>query len=165
MDFTPWTVFVDLGLVSILLLLGQLLRARVGFIQKLFLPANVLAGLGGLLLGPNGFALIPLSSSIAAYPGVLIALIFASLPFASQEFTFKSSRGATELWAYSSVTMLLQWGLGMLFGLVVLGAVWPALYHGFGAILASGFVGGHGTAAAIGAALPSAAGTKPAPWP
>ena len=152
MDFTPWTAFVDLGLVAILLLLGQLIRSRIVAVQKMFLPANVIAGALGLLLGPNGFDILPLSSAIAAYPGILIALIFAALPFASREFTWASSRrSAGELWAYSTVTMLLQWGLGLLFALVVLGAIWPELHRGFGAILASGFVGGHGTAAAVGA--------------
>ena len=61
-------------------------------VQKLFLPANVLAGAAGLLLGPNGFAVLPLSSAIGTYPGILIALIFASLPFASGEFSAASSR-------------------------------------------------------------------------
>ena len=154
MEFTPWSVFVDLAVVALLLLLGQLARVRFVFVQKLFLPANVLAGAGGLLLGPNGLGLLPLSSAIGTYPGILIALIFAALPFASGGLTVKSNRrGLGELWAYSSATMLLQWGLGLLFALVLLRAVWPGLNRGFGAVLASGFVGGHGTAAAVGQAF------------
>ena len=86
------------------------------------------------------------------YPGVLIALIFAALPFAAQSGAWKGMRrGVIELGGYSSVFILLQWGGGLLFGLAVLRAVWPDLHPGFGLVLASGFVGGHGTAAAIGA--------------
>ena len=154
MSFTPWTLFTDLGLVALLLLGGQLLRAKVPPVQRLFLPANVLAGLAGLALGPNGADILPFSDAIGKYPGILIALIFASLPFSSREFSRKSGRATVaELWSYSTLTILLQWGLGLLFALVLLRAVWPALHPGFGAILASGFVGGHGTAAAVGAAF------------
>ena len=59
----------------------------------------------------------------------------------------------TELWAYSTATMCLQWGGGVVSSLLLLRAVWPDLHVGFGTLLASGFVGGHGTAAAVGAAF------------
>ena len=154
MDFTPWTAFADLGLIALLLLGGQLVRAHVVVVQRLFLPANVLAGLAGLALGPNGADLLPFSAAISKYPGILIAFIFASLPFSSQTFSFKASRGPIgELCAYSCLTIFMQWGLGLLFALALLTPLWPDLHPGFGAMLVSGFVGGHGTAAAIGSAF------------
>ena len=154
MGFTAWTLFVDLGLAAVLLLVGQLIRAKVVFVQRLFLPANVVAGALALALGPNGAELMPFSQAIGVYPGILIALVFASLPFASTGSLLASNRRSVgELWSYSTATMCLQWGLGMLFGLVVLRWVWPGLHSGFGSILASGFVGGHGTAAAVGTAF------------
>ena len=154
MPFTAWTLFTDLGLIAILLLLGQLVRARLALVQRLFLPANVLAGLTGLVLGPHALDLLPFSDAIGTYPGVLIALIFASLPFSSGAVSVAARRRpVAELCAYSILIIFLQWGAGLLFGLVLLGALWPALHPGFGAILASGFVGGHGTAAAIGSAF------------
>ncbi|NKB70194.1 MAG: sodium:glutamate symporter [Candidatus Latescibacteria bacterium] len=151
MDFSVWALFIDAGLAALLLLGGLLLRARVGPVQRAFLPANVLAGLVGLALGPQGLGLIPFSDSIGRYPGVLIALIFAALPFAAQGGSGKGlRRGVVELCGYSSVFILLQWGGGLLVGLSVLSPIWPDLHPGFGLVLASGFVGGHGTAAAIG---------------
>lgn len=40
-----------------------------------------------------------------------------------------------------------------LFGLYVLNSIWPDLNSAFGAMLPTGFYGGHGTAAAIGGAF------------
>ena len=50
-DFTPWTLFVDTGIISVLLLLGKLMRVKIRFIQKLFIPPSLLAGFIGLSLG------------------------------------------------------------------------------------------------------------------
>ena len=54
-DFTPWTLFVDTGIISVLLLLGKLMRVKIRFIQRLFIPPSLLAGFIGLSLGPHGF--------------------------------------------------------------------------------------------------------------
>lgn len=43
-DFTPWTLFVDTGIISVLLLLGKLMRVKIRFIQRLFIPPSLLAG-------------------------------------------------------------------------------------------------------------------------
>ena len=47
-DFTPWTLFVDTGIISVLLLLGKLMRVKIRFIQRLFIPPSLLAGFIGL---------------------------------------------------------------------------------------------------------------------
>ncbi len=154
MTFSPWGLFVDLGAAAILLLAGQLLRSRVSVMQRLFLPASVIGGLMGLALGPNGIGILKLSDVFSTYPGILIALIFASLPFASEPVNLKArSRPLTNIWAFSTVATLLQWGAGVMITILVLRLLWPDLNPGFGAIIASGFVGGHGTAAAVGAAF------------
>lgn len=111
----------------------------------------MIAGFLGLILGPNGVDRLPFSNFIASYPGVLITFIFASLPFSSKDFIFKTNgRRVGEIGIYSSIFILWQWGLGMFFALAVLDFIWPELHPGFGTLLAAGFVGGHGTAAAIG---------------
>ena len=149
-----WSVFGDLGCVSVLLLAGLLARTSLVWVQRLFLPASVIAGFGGLLAGPNGLDVLPFSPLLPQYPGVLITLVFAALPFTSPTFDWRTgSRRATELGAYSAAVVLLQWGLGLAFSLTVLSLIWSDLPPGFGTILAAGFVGGHGTAAALGAAF------------
>ncbi len=151
MAITSWQFFVDFGVASLLLLLGVLLRYRIKIIQRLFLPACVTGGIAGLVLGPEGMDILPFSKAISSYPGILIALIFATLPFSTPKAELKKiSGGIFEMWAYSSSINILQWGVPLLFSLLVLNSIWPDLNPGFGAILVSGFVGGHGTAAAIG---------------
>ena len=44
--FTPWTLFVDIGIISLLLLAGKLMRVKISLVQKLFIPPSLLAGFG-----------------------------------------------------------------------------------------------------------------------
>ena len=151
-DFTPWTLFVDAGIVALLLLAGKWIRVVVRPVQQLFIPPSLIAGCLGLALGPNGLGWIPLSSQVGTYAGILIAFIFGSLPFASQGR--QNDRGNIgRIWFYSQSGMLLQWTLGGVLGLTLLHWGWPQLHSAFGLAMPSGFCGGHGTAAAIGSAF------------
>ena len=149
--FTPWTLFVDIGIVSALLLIGKLMRVRIKLVQKLFIPPSLLAGFIGLALGPHGFDVLPLSTQTGTYAGILIAFIFGALPLTSQKVQGKN-RGIANMWAYSQGGLLLQWAFGGFLGFLILNQLWP-LSPGFGITMPSGFCGGHGTAAAIGQAF------------
>ena len=149
--FTPWTLFVDIGIISLLLLVGKLMRVKLKFIQKLFIPPSLLAGFIGLALGPHGFDVLPLSTKTGTYAGILIAFIFGALPLTSQKAKGNTQEIGT-MWAYSQAGLLLQWAFGGLLGLLILNQIWP-LSPGFGITMPSGFCGGHGTAAAIGQAF------------
>ena len=154
-DFTPWTLFVDIGIISALLLLGKLMRVKIPAIQKLFIPPSLLAGFMGLALGPGGFNVIPLSNQTGTYAGILIAFIFGCLAFTSQSAKDNGGKVA-RMWAYSQTGMLLQWGFGGLLGIMALKAIWPDITDAFGISMPAGYCGGHGTAAAIGQAFGSA---------
>lgn len=108
-DFTPWTLFVDTGIISVLLLLGKLMRVKIRFIQRLFIPPSLLAGFIGLSLGPHGFGIIPLSTQTGTYAGILIAFIFGALPLISQKAAKRDADNIGSMWAYSQAGMLLQW--------------------------------------------------------
>lgn len=153
-DYGPWTLFTDLGIIFALLLAGKLIRVKVKFIQKLFIPPSLIAGFLGLALGPNGFGVLPFSGQLGTYAGILIALVFAALPLSSPKFSFKEVSGRVgPIWAYAQLGMLIQWAVMGLFGLFVLNVIWPQLNPAFGIMLPTGFYGGHGTAAAIGSAF------------
>ena len=153
-SFTPWAFFVDLGLMAMLMLFGQILRAKVRLIQRLFIPPSLIAGLLGLALGPNGAGWLPFSGEMGTYASILIAFVFAALPFSSASTPIKEVvRTAGPMWAYAQLGMLLQWGVVGLLGLFVVNAIWPDLHEAFGIMLPTGFYGGHGTAAAIGSAF------------
>ena len=149
--FTPWTLFVDIGIISALLLIGKLMRTRIKLVQKLFIPPSLLAGFIGLAFGPYGLDILPLSNQTGTYAGILIAFIFGALPLTSQKVKGNNGEIAT-MWAYSQGGLLFQWAFGGLLGLLVLNQIWP-LSPGFGITMPSGYCGGHGTAAAIGQAF------------
>lgn len=149
--FTPWTLFVDIGIISALLLVGKWMRVKITWIQRLFIPPSLLAGFLGLALGSNGLGWLPLSNQVGTYAGILIALIFGALPLTSQKAERKGL-DVGSMWAYSQAGFLFQWAFGGLLGLLVLNHFWP-LSPGFGITMPSGFCGGHGTAAAVGHAF------------
>ena len=149
--FTPWTMVIDLGIISALILVGKYIRVKFNIVQKFLIPPSVLAGVIGLVLGPEVLGWLPLSGNLGTYAGILIAFVFASLPFtstsASRDFT-KVKR----MWGYSQGGMLLQWAFGGLIGILVLGRIWP-LNDSFGISMPAGYCGGHGSAAALGNAF------------
>ena len=149
--FTPWTIVVDLGIISALMLLGKLIRVKVKGIQRFLIPPAVIAGILGLILGPEVLGWLPLSGSLGTYAGILIAFVFAALPFTSTSKAREVAK-VKRMWGYSQGGMLLQWGFGGLLGILVLGRIWP-LNDSFGITMPAGFCGGHGSAAALGDAF------------
>ena len=149
--FTPWTIVVDLGIISALMLLGKLIRVKVKGIQRFLIPPAVIAGILGLILGPEVLGWLPLSGSLGTYAGILIAFVFAALPFTSTSKAREVAK-VKRMWGYSQGGMLLQWGFGGLIGILILGKIWP-LNDSFGITMPAGFCGGHGSAAALGEAF------------
>ena len=101
---------------------------------------------------PNGLGIIPFSEALSSYAGLLIAVVFAALPFTSKITSFaKAAKNVATTWAVSQSIVVLQWGAGLLIGLSVVGVVFSQMDipDGFGLMMAAGFMGGHGTAAAI----------------
>ncbi|BCV24041.1 sodium/glutamate symporter [Gelria sp. Kuro-4] len=153
MKFTAWSVFIDFSLMGGLLVAAQILRAKVKLFQDLLLPAALIAGLLAWALGPNGLGWLPFSGSVGTYSSILIILVFASMPIGDKPVDWRQSgRGIGEMFSNYTGIALAQYGLGMALSLYVLGAIWK-LHPGFGLMLATGFYGGHGTAAAVGAAF------------
>lgn len=153
-EFSIWSLLIDISIISGLLLVGTVLRAKIRWIQALFLPASIIAGFIGLALGPSGVNILPFSSQFSAYPGLLIAVIFGTIPIGQAKINIRTIiTRVRNMWSYSMLLTLLMWGGGAFFGLAVINQIFTDLPSGFGLILGAGFVGGHGTAAAIGDAF------------
>lgn len=152
MEFTAWSVLIDVGAICALLLVGKLIRAKVGLVQRLLLPASIIAGVLGLALGPNALGLIPFSEELNTYATILTAMVFGALPLTESFGLRGRTGGARVMWSYSVSSYVLQWGLGLLFAVAVLGLFF-SLPTGFGLLLAAGWAGGFGTAAAVGTTL------------
>lgn len=149
---TFWNVVMDFGIMSGLILLSQFLRAKVTLLQSFFIPASLLAGMIGLLFGPNGLDVIPFSSGFGQYSGVLIALVFAALPL-SQDNTPSSKENVgkpvREMWSFQLIVFLGQHAMAMVLGILLFVPLF-ATPDGFTFMLPVGFAGGHGSAAAVG---------------
>lgn len=157
MTFTPWTAFVDFCLIAVLLLIGQFLRAKIKILQMLFIPAALIAGILGLVLGPGVLNWIPLSSSnnMSTYSAILIVLVFASMPLGkARQSMGKMGESIGNMFIYSAISDIGQYAIAMVIGLLVLVPLF-AVPEGFGVLLPAGWVGGPGTAVAIGTTFKS----------
>jgi ESS family glutamate:Na+ symporter len=144
------------------LLLGAYLRGAIPLFRKLFLPASVIGGFAGLLVGPViwGEAGIPFPkewiSTWSALPGILIVPVVASVPLGMKFGGGGVSAGRT------SANIIKMFGvmLAVLTAQMLIGlcareffmTIKPDLdlYAPFGFELSQGFSGGHGTAGVIG---------------
>lgn len=141
--------------LAILLGLGYWLRRKLVILQRLYLPASVIAGLLGLVLIQSfkHFG-APLPADWTAgwsqLPGILINVVFACLFLGMKIPGFsKLVRSAGRQLAYGQMVAWGQYVVGLGLVLFVLGSLFhlPDL---FGAILPVGFEGGHGTAGGMG---------------
>ena len=152
---TVHDLFIDFALASGLILVGQLLRAKITLFQRFFMPASMIAGFLGLILGPSVLGILPFSDSIGSYAGVLIILIFTVVGVNGFELGAKgAAKGEVKrvfgYQIYKLVAMFIQFFIPIAITLGILVKTFPELNPGFGILLASGFLGGHGTAAAVG---------------
>jgi glutamate:Na+ symporter, ESS family len=166
-------VFVAMLVALLLLFAGELIRRRSSLLRRIFLPGAIVAGVIGLLLGPQvlgrlaaapGLGVIPAaglfpSAVLDAWvmlPGVLINVVFAAL------FIGKKIPGAREIWLRAGPQVVfgqtIAWGqyvVGLLLAILVLAPVF-GMNPVAGALIEIGFEGGHGTAAGMAQAFEAA---------
>jgi ESS family glutamate:Na+ symporter len=153
---------LDFGLMSVLLLVAHLVRSRVRLFQDLYLPSAMIAGLLGFVGGRQVLDWLPFQRTdagepaIGGYPAVLVVVLFATLFLGARprHASLRATlRNVGDTFFYNLATELGQYGAALLFGLWVLGPLFPGLNGGFALMLPAGFAGGHGTATAIGGVL------------
>lgn len=143
----------SMTLLSVFLILGTILRAKLKIFQNTFLPASVIGGFLLLILGPQVLGVIPIpetwSATYAAMPGVLIVPVVAAVPLG---LSLKGGESRTTAVAKCFWIMLLATGIQLVvgFGLhLVFGAAGMELYDAFGWELNMGYAGGHGSAGTL----------------
>ena len=148
---------LDFAIASLFIMLGQLIRAKIKVVQKFFVPASMIGGFIALALGTQGANVLPFSKNIGSYPGCLIILIFAAVGINGFTFSKKAFKAEmTRIGSYFSYKVLaqaIQFAFAPLFSILVISKLFPEINYGFGLLLAAGFSGGHGTAAAVGSAF------------
>lgn len=145
---------LDFAIASLFIMIGQLIRAKVKLVQKFFVPASMIAGFIALILGSQGFNVLPFSSGIDSYASMLIIVIFAAVGINGFSFSKDAFKAEVErigsYFSYKVLAQVIQFSLVPLFSILVISRLFPQINYGFGLLLAAGFSGGHGTAAAVG---------------
>lgn len=137
------------SIIGVLLVIAALIRLKVSFLRKAFIPASLLAGIIGMILGPHILGLIPadMMSSIGAIPSHMITIVFACMMLGVKKT--ESAKDATHDvlsglgWLYSC--SLMQAGVGAVLCALLFTPLWGTNPL-FGSLFEIGFAGGHGTA-------------------
>ena len=152
-------VLYDLGYLSILLLLGVFLRKNVKAIQNLYIPASLLGGFCGLVLGPQVLGAVapasfPITASIGKWSGVLVNIVLG-VSFFGTKPSGKFGRTALSAVTVGGIAHQMQVVVGLLCAMFLM-TMYEGLPIAFGLTPVFGFHGGHGTANSAGAALEQA---------
>jgi len=147
-----WRVFIDLGLISVALVLATIIRARVRFFQRYLIPNALTAGF--ILLPFYNFVLPHIgldSSGLGELAYHLLSISFVAMSLRrSPEHGKKGDRRFFS----TSVAVLSQYAvqavIGLLLTFLFISTFMPKLYHSFGFLLPLGFALGPGQAFAIG---------------
>ena len=145
-------VLYYVSIVGVLLFVATLIRVKVPLLRKAFIPASLLAGLMGMLLGPYFLKVIPaeMMSSIGALPTPMITIVFSCMLLGvkkgetDKNMIRNAAAGLGWLWSNS----MMQVGVPCLLCALLLTPVF-GVNPLFGSIFEIGFAGGHGTASGM----------------
>ncbi len=87
---------MDVGIISVLLIIGTVMRRHFKWFRNLLIPAPITAGLLALLFGPEVLGWLPFSGALGDYSTLLIAVVFAS----------KDASKPKNMWAFSTSMFL-----------------------------------------------------------
>lgn len=149
---TLTTVLIDISAISVLLLLAFLIRQKIPFFYKYYIPTSLIAGILGLLLGPQVLGQfspihLQLSEWISQWTNFLFAFIFATSFLGTS--TGKFGRDVLSTTCVTGVVFMAQVlvGLGIAF---LLSTFMDNVPYAMGLLPVSGFYGGHGSAGIMG---------------
>lgn len=145
--------FLYLAILGILIAVGTAIRLKVGILRKYHIPAALIAGVIGLILGPYFLKVIPkdIMDCWSSLAGRLIVVIFAPMLMGEQVIKNKSLiKKSIGTICYSYGCFATQYAVPLLlsaFILIPLFGVNPL----FSVVVEEGWMGGHGTAGGMAA--------------
>tara|TARA_R100001143_G_scaffold63607_1_gene73959 strand:- start:1067 stop:2446 length:1380 start_codon:yes stop_codon:yes gene_type:complete len=123
--------FLDFAWMGVLLILGTWLRSKVPILQKYLIPANLIAGVIGLVIGANLLGWIDLTTDrLGAYVYHLLALLFIALGLRAP----KSEIGISSV-KFAMIFLsvyLVQAITGLLIAFLLFYTIMPELFVGIG---------------------------------
>ena len=140
--------------MSLLLVIAQFMRAKIKFLQMFYIPASLVAGILGLLLGLSSGS-DPLERSdrlLRLYAGV--RAVRRSVP--GKEGKDQREKIFTQVGDSFCVNMGAEFfcfGIALLVGGALVTFLFPDVFTEIALLMPSGYCGGHGYASTIGTAL------------
>ena len=145
---TITNLILYLAIIGALLFVATILRLKVPFLKKAFIPASLIAGIIGLILGPYVLKVFPadMRSSFSAMPTPLIVIVFACMMLGrktnmSKDALIGAAPSIVQCYTYSFIQIALT--------CLLTGLIFTPLWGTnplFGSVIEIGFEGGHGTA-------------------
>lgn len=144
-------VYNALILMGLLLIAGVVIREIIPALQKVLLPASLIGGVLGLILGQQVLGIIAIPSVFSEIPSIGMRIIMACVPLG---VTVSAKRIYQHLdFTFSNMTV---YGFQMIFGLL-LGSFfirfWPSLPEGWGLMGVAAYFGSHGTIPVVSEAI------------
>lgn len=145
-------ILLDISSVSVLLFAAFLIRQKIPFFQKYYIPTSLIAGILGLLLGPQvlgNFSPVSLqfSDSISQWTNFLFAFIFSTSFLGTGSNKFGRDVLSTTCVTGAVFMSQVLCGLGIAF---LLSKFMSNVPYEMGLLPVSGFYGGHGSAGIMG---------------
>ncbi len=136
------------SLLGLLIFVGVILRLKLKILKKLFIPASLIAGVLGLILGQYGFGIIPkdITATWGALPGRLITVVFAPMLMGMEIPNVRKvwNQIAPQLY-FSYIGDFIQIAIPFIISALILEPIWK-VNPMFASIVEIGWAGGHGTA-------------------
>ncbi|MCC8180956.1 MAG: hypothetical protein LIP23_08620 [Planctomycetes bacterium] len=145
------SLFNDFMLLSVLLIIGVIIRSFVKPFQRWFLPAAFIGGIVGLFLGQQFLGIIEIPSSFGGFNGTLMRIIMACSVL-GVNIDLSKLRDHLDYTFCNAFLFGLQIALGLLLA-EGLTAIWTDMPFGWGILGVLAYFGSHGTAAAGGEIL------------
>lgn len=135
-------IFNALMLFGLLLLAGMAVRELIPPLQKVLLPASLIGGLIGLILGQQVLGLIEIPAAFSEITSVGMRIIMTCIPIG---MAVSAKRLYEHLdFVFTNMTM---YGFQMVFGVLVgdlFCRFWPGLPEGWGLMGVAAYFGSHG---------------------
>ncbi len=149
LEFSAGQFFLDFAWLGALLIVGTLLRKKIPFLQKYLIPANLLGGTVGLLIGMNGLGWIELTSDrLGVYVYHLLALLFIALGLRAPKKRMGLS--SVKFGLIFIASYLIQAIIGLLIAFILIYTIMPELFAGIGLLAPLSFGMNPGIAFSIG---------------
>lgn len=140
---------LDFSILSLLLIIGSILRRYVPFFRRFLIPNNIIAGFIGIILGSQLLGIFELSGDrLGKYVYHLLALTFIALGLRQSKGSWGKgpiNKSFIELTCYITQALI-----GLIIGFIFIYTIKPDLFAGMGFLLPLGFGMGPGIAYTMG---------------